>query len=43
MTTREEKKMLLDIVVCINSIDERLENRRILEEYLPSKTMRRDV
>lgn len=43
MTTREEKKILLDIVDCINSIDEHLENRRILEEYLSSKTKRRAV
>lgn len=43
MTTREEKKLLLDIVDCINSIDEHLENRRILEEYLSSKTKRRAV
>jgi uncharacterized protein with HEPN domain len=43
MTTREEKKLLLDIVDCINSIDEHLENRRILEEYLSGKTKRRAV
>ncbi|WP_396152502.1 DUF86 domain-containing protein [Flavobacterium sp.] len=43
MTTREEKKLLLDIVDCIISIDEHLENRRILEEYLASKTKRRAV
>lgn len=43
MTTREEKKLLLDIVDCINSIDEHLENRRELEEYLSNKTKRRAV
>lgn len=43
MTTREEKKLLLDIVDCIISIDEHLENRKILEEYLASKTKRRAV
>jgi uncharacterized protein with HEPN domain len=43
MTSREEKKLLLDIIDSINSIDEHLENKRILEEYLSSKTKRRAV
>ncbi|QBN18719.1 HepT-like ribonuclease domain-containing protein [Flavobacterium nackdongense] len=43
MTTREEKKLLLDIVESINSIDEHPEGRRILEEYLSNKTKRRAV
>jgi uncharacterized protein with HEPN domain len=43
MTTREEKKLLVDIIESINSIDEHLEGRRILEEYLSNKTKRRAV
>ena len=43
MTTREEKKLLVDIVESINSIDEHLEGKRILEEYLSNKTKRRAV
>lgn len=37
MTTREEKKLLVDIIDCINSIDELLEGKRNLEEYLLTK------
>jgi uncharacterized protein with HEPN domain len=43
MTSREEKKLLVDIVESINSIDEHLEGKRILEEYLTNKTKRRAV
>jgi uncharacterized protein with HEPN domain len=43
VTTREEKKLLVDIIESINSIDEHLEGRRILEEYLTNKTKRRAV
>lgn len=43
MTTREEKKLLVDIVESINSIDEHLEGKRILEEYLSNKTKRREI
>ena len=43
MTNREEKKLLVDIIESIHSIDEHLENRRILDEYLTNKTKRRAV
>lgn len=43
MTTREEKKFLVDIIEAINSIDEHLESKRILKEYLSNKTKRRAV
>jgi uncharacterized protein with HEPN domain len=43
MTTRDEKKLLVDIVESINSIDEHLEGKRILEEYMLNKTKRRAV
>jgi uncharacterized protein with HEPN domain len=43
MITRDEKKLLVDIIECINSIDEHLENKRILDEYLSNKTKRRAV
>ena len=43
MTSREEKKLLVDIIDSINSIDEHLEGKRILEEYLTNKTKRRAV
>jgi len=36
-----EKKLLTDILIGISSIDEHLEGRRILEEYLKNKTKRR--
>jgi uncharacterized protein with HEPN domain len=39
----EEKKLLLDILQSIQSIDEHLENRRIFSVYLASKTKRRAV
>ncbi|EOR95554.1 hypothetical protein ADIARSV_1237 [Arcticibacter svalbardensis MN12-7] len=39
----EEKKLLTDIVVGIASIDDHLEGRRILEEYINNKTKRRAV
>jgi len=32
--TLEEKKLLTDIILSISSIDEHLEGRRILDEYL---------
>lgn len=41
MISREEKKLLVDIIECINSIDEHLDGKRILEEYLSNKTKRR--
>lgn len=41
--TIEEKKLLTDINVCVLSIDEHLEGRRILDEYIKSKTKRRAV
>lgn len=43
MISREIKKLLFDIVESINSIDEHLENRRFIEEYLNNKTKRRAV
>ena len=39
----EEKKLYHDILTCISSIEEHLENRKIYEEYLKSKTKRRAV
>lgn len=41
--TTEEKKLLTDIAVGILSIDEHLERRRVLEEYIKNKTKRRAV
>jgi len=41
--TIEEKKLLTDIIICISSIDDHLEGRRILDEYLKNKTKRRAV
>jgi uncharacterized protein with HEPN domain len=41
--TIKEKKLLADIISCIYSIDEHLEGRRILEEYIRNKTKRRAV
>lgn len=43
MTTREKKKLLLDVVQSIEAIDEHLEYRRSFEEYLSNKTKRRAV
>lgn len=43
MISREEKKLLTDIVNAITSIDEHLEGRRVLNDYLASKTKRRAV
>ena len=43
MISREEKKLLVDIVEAINSIDEHLEQQRVLEIYLKNKTKRRAV
>ncbi len=43
MISREEKKLLIDIIEAINSIDEHLEQQRILEIYLKNKTKRRAV
>jgi uncharacterized protein with HEPN domain len=43
MMKREEKKLLVDIIDSINSIDEHLEGRRIFEEYTANKTKRRAV
>lgn len=43
MISREEKKLLVDIVEAIHSIDEHLEQQRILEIYLKNKTKRRAV
>jgi len=39
----EEKKLLTDIVLGISSIDEHLEGRRVLNEYIKNKTKRRAV
>jgi uncharacterized protein with HEPN domain len=39
----EEKKLLRDILVGIESIDDHLEGRRILDEYINNKTKRRAV
>ena len=41
--TLEEKKLLTDITLGISSIDDHLEGRRILNEYLTNKTKRRAV
>lgn len=41
--TIEEKKLLTDIVIGISSIDDHLEGKRILEEYVENKTKRRAV
>lgn len=43
MISREEKKLLVDIIESINSIDEHLDNKRILNEYIANKTKRRAV
>ena len=39
----EQKKLLADILECIVSIDEHLENKRVFEVYTQNKTMRRAV
>jgi uncharacterized protein with HEPN domain len=39
----EEKKLLTDILLCMSSIDEHLEGRRVLNEYIKNKTKRRAV
>jgi uncharacterized protein with HEPN domain len=41
--SREIKKLILDIIDSINSIDEHLEKRRNFDEYLSNKTKRRAV
>jgi uncharacterized protein with HEPN domain len=41
--TIDEKKLLTDVISCISSIDEHLEGRRILDEYINNKTQRRAV
>lgn len=41
--TNEEKKLLTDIIVAISSIDDHLDGRRVLEEYVNNKTKRRAV
>ena len=41
--TNEEKKLLTDIISGISSIDDHLEGRRVLEEYVKNKTKRRAV
>jgi uncharacterized protein with HEPN domain len=43
MTSNEVLKLLTDIINSIHSIDEHLEGKRILEEYLNNKTKRRAV
>ena len=43
MISREEKKLLLDVIESIHSIDEHLEKERILEKYLSNKIKRRAV
>ncbi len=37
----EENKLFHDILICISSIDDHLEHRKIFEEYLKNKTKRR--
>ena len=39
----EEKKLLADIILGISSIDDHLEGRRNLDEYIKNKTKRRAV
>lgn len=39
----DEKKLLEDIVQCITSIDEHLSGKRVFNEYLANKTVRRAV
>jgi uncharacterized protein with HEPN domain len=41
--TIEEKKLLTDILIGISSIDEHLESRGVLQEYVNNKTKRRAV
>jgi uncharacterized protein with HEPN domain len=41
--TIEEKKLLTDIKISISSIDDHLEGRRVLDEYIKNKTKRRAV
>lgn len=43
MISREEKKLLVDIIEAINSIDDHLDNERVLANYLSNKTKRRAV
>jgi len=43
MSTLQEKKLLIDILNAVNSIDEHLESKRVFEEYLSNKTKRRAV
>jgi uncharacterized protein with HEPN domain len=39
----EEKKLLTDIILAVNSIDDHLEGKRIFSEYKSNKTKRRAV
>ncbi len=39
--TLAENKFCHDILVCISSIDEHLEHRKLYDDYLKSKTKRR--
>ena len=39
----EENKLFYDILICISSIDDHLEHRKIFEDYLKNKTKRRAV
>jgi len=41
--TTEEKKLLTDVIIAIDSIDEHLEWRRVFTEYTANKTKRRAV
>lgn len=41
--TIDEKKLLLDIQDCIDSIDEHLEKKRLFNEYISNKTKRRAI
>ena len=43
MISREEKKLLVDVIESINSIDDHLDNERVLDKYLSNKTKRRAV
>jgi uncharacterized protein with HEPN domain len=43
MISLDEKKLLLDIIESINSIDQHLGNKRVYKEYSENKTIRRAV
>lgn len=43
MNIEKEKKLLLDILIAVNSIDDHLQNQRDFKLYLSNKTQRRAV